>query len=139
MIRLAHDILDKQLQDSSHKNAGRIDGIVLALRDGQPPLVRYVEVGPTTLLSRFSVRLARWYARHDAKVRDDRGVPFRIPWSGISHHGPTVFMSQDVEETPINAIEDWLRVHIVEKLPGGSVRGEKGKKGKKDEKEHQSS
>jgi hypothetical protein len=118
VIRLVHDVLDKQLKDSARKNAGRIDGIVLLLRDGQPPLVRYVEVGPTTLLSRFSMRLARWYAKYDAKVRDDRGRPFRIPWSGISHRGPTVYMNQDVEDTPINAIEDWLRVHVVERLPG---------------------
>jgi hypothetical protein len=118
MIRLVHEILDKQLKDRNHDNAGRIDGIVLVLRDGQPPLVRYVEVSPITLLSRFSQRLARWYARWDAKVRGDRGAPFRIPWSGISHEGPTLFMSQDVEETPINAIEDWLRVTVVERLPG---------------------
>ena len=118
MIRLVHDVLDKQLKDSTHKNAGRIDGIVLTLRDGRPPLVRYVEVGPTTLLSRFSMRLARWYARHDAKIRDDRGRPFRIPWDGITHQGPTVFMNQDVANTPINAIDDWLREHIVRRLPG---------------------
>jgi hypothetical protein len=117
MIRLVHDILDKQLKDENHDNAGRIDGIVLILRDDRPPLVRYVEVGPTTLLSRLSLRLARWYARWDARVRGDRGVPFRIPWSGITHQGPTVFMNQNVENTPINALEDWLRVHIVERLP----------------------
>lgn len=118
MILLVRDILDKQLKDRDRENAGRIDGIVLQLRDGQPPLVRYVEVGPTTLLGRFSVRLARWYARYDRRVRADRGTPFRIPWSGISHEGPTIFMSQDVEDTPINAVEDWLRTHIVERLPG---------------------
>lgn len=118
MILLVHDILDKQLKDRNADNAGRVDGIVLALREGQPPFVRYVEVGPITLLSRFSMRLSRWYARWDAKVRGDRGMPFRIPWSGISHEGPTLFMNQDVEATPINAIEDWLRVHVVERLPG---------------------
>lgn len=117
MIRLVHDVLDKQLKDRDHQNAGRIDGIMLTLRDGQPPLVRYVEVSPITLLSRFSMRLARWFARHDAAVRDDRGAPFRIPWSGISHDGPTIFMNQDVEDTPINAVEDWLRVHVVERIP----------------------
>ena len=118
MIRLVHDILDKQLKDSARRNAGRIDGIVLTLRDGQPPVVRYVEVGPTTLLSRFSVSLARWYARWDARIRSDRGTPFRIPWSGITHEGPTVFMSQDVASTPINAVDDWLRAHVVRHLPG---------------------
>jgi sporulation protein YlmC with PRC-barrel domain len=118
MLRLVHDILDKQVKDIDGENAGRVDGIVLELRDGAPPVVRYIEISPITLLSRFSERLARWYARHDAKLRIDRGRPFRVPWGHLQRQGPTITIDLDVEATPINALEDWLRVKIVERIPG---------------------
>jgi sporulation protein YlmC with PRC-barrel domain len=118
MIALIHDLLDKQVRDRDGEIAGRVDGIVLALRDDKPPLVVCVEVSPITLLSRFSMRLSRWFARQDARLGPERGKPFRIPWSRISHHGPTIVMDLDVDATPIDALEDWLRVTIVERIPG---------------------
>jgi hypothetical protein len=30
-------------------------------------------------------------------------------------------MDLDAEATPINAVEDWLREHIVEHIPGGGA------------------
>jgi len=118
MLRLVHDILDKQVKDVDGENAGRVDGIVLELRDAGPPVVRYIEISPITLLSRFSERLAGWYARHDAKLRIDRGRPFRVPWQHLRREGPTITVMLDVEATPINALEDWLRVKVVERIPG---------------------
>ena len=118
MIPLVHDVLDMQLEDRDGENAGRVDGIVLTLRDGKPPLVAYVEVSPITLLARFSRRLARRYARYDAKLGRGRGRPFRIPWTRVTRHGRTLSLDLDVEATPINALEDWLRVHVVERIPG---------------------
>ena len=47
MIRLVRDVLDKTLKDRNGENSGRIDGIVLELRDGQPPIVRFVAPGVT--------------------------------------------------------------------------------------------
>ena len=117
-VLLAHDILDEQLLDRDDEKAGRVDGIVLTLRDGKPPLVSYVEVGPITLLSRFNHRLADWYARYDRRFGEGRGVPFRIPFTRITRDGPSLRIDLDVEATPINAFEDWLRRKIVERIPG---------------------
>lgn len=117
-IHLVSHVLDKQLVDRDGENAGRVDGIVLELRDDKPPLVTYLEVSPITLLSRFNRRLAEWYARKDRKFGEKRGVPFRIPWSRVTQHGPTLDLDLGVESTPINAFEDWLRVKIVERIPG---------------------
>ena len=116
---LVRDVLDEQIRDSKGRQAGRVDGIVLELRDGKPPKVAYVEVGPTTLLSRFSRRLAHWYSRHDRKLGEGRGTSFRLPWNRLSRDGPGFVMDIDAEATPIFALEDWLRRHIVEHIPGG--------------------
>jgi hypothetical protein len=118
MLRLAHEVLDKQLKDVHGENAGRVDGVVLELRDGLPPRVAYVEVSPITLIARFSRRLACRYARLDRRFGKGRGVPFRIPWSRVTHGGPTLVVDLAVEATPINGFEDWLRTHVIERIPG---------------------
>lgn len=116
---LVAEVLDQQLCDAKGRPAGRVDGIVLELRDGRPPRVAYVEVSPITFLSRLSRRLAHWYARWDRRFGKGRGVPFRIPWTRLTPKGPALEMDVDSEATPIPAVEDWLRVHIIEKIPGG--------------------
>jgi sporulation protein YlmC with PRC-barrel domain len=119
-MRLVADVLDEQLHDSTGRNAGRVDGIVLELRDGKPPKLAYVEVSPITLLTRFSRRFAHWYARQDRKIGEGRGVAVRIPWTRITRDGPTLVMDIDAESTPIFALEDWLRRTIVERVPGST-------------------
>ena len=118
-LSIVAEVLDKQLVDSKGRQAGRVDGIVLELRQDKPPRVAYVEVSPITLLSRFNRRLAQWYARHDRKLAEGRGAAFRIPWSRLSQDGPRFVMDIDAESTPIFALEDWLRRHVVEHMPGG--------------------
>lgn len=117
-MKLFADVLDEQLHDINGLNAGRIDGIVLELRENAPPQLTYVEVSPITLLARFSERLARWYARFDRRLGPGRGTPFRIPWSRLAHEDPAFKMDLDVESTSINALEDWLRERIVDHIPG---------------------
>jgi hypothetical protein len=117
-LRLVAQVLDEQITDCDGENSGRVDGIVLELRENAPPKVAYVEVGPTALFGRLNVRFANWYARYDAKLGPGRGTPFRIPWSRITREGATLRMDLDVESTSINALEDWLRRVIVERIPG---------------------
>ena len=117
-MRLVRDVLDEQIKDINGKGAGRVDGIVLTIRGDKPPVVTYLEVSPVTMLARLNRRLAAWYARHDRRLGKDRGIPFRIPWNRATWKGPTLVTDFTVEATPINALEEWLRVHIVEKIPG---------------------
>lgn len=116
-LHLVADVLDEQLRDGNDDNAGRVDGIVLLLREGKPPLLTHVEVSPITLLERFNRRLGRWYARYDARLGPGRGAPYRIPWRSLRREGTTLRFGETVDSTPINAFEDWLRRTIVERLP----------------------
>jgi hypothetical protein len=117
-MHLIADVLDEQLQDVHGLNAGRVDGIVLEVREGQPPRVVYLEVSPITLLARFSLRLARWYARFDTHLGPGRGTPFRIPWSRVTRDGPSLGIDLALAATPINAFDDWLRRVILDRIPG---------------------
>lgn len=119
-ICLVRDILDNQLLDSTGQNAGKVDGIVLELRDGEPPRVRYVEVGPITLARRLNRRLGEWVARLDARLGTGRGVPIRIPISRVTLDAPSLRLDIDADNTPIMAFERWLRRAIVKRIPGSS-------------------
>ena len=116
---LVADVLDQQLLDQTGNRVGRIDGIVLELRDDKPPRVTHVEISPITLLARFSRRLAKRYANLDQRLGDGRGVPFRIAWGRLEQTGKAWRFDMAAEETPIFALEDWLRTKIVERIPGG--------------------
>jgi hypothetical protein len=117
IVHLISEVLDELLEDVNGRNAGRIDGIVLEIRDDKPPRVAYVEISPITLLARFNRRLANWYARFDRRFGPGRGAPFRIAWSRITRSGPTLQTDLNVESTPIMAFEDWLRDRVVSHIP----------------------
>jgi len=118
-VFLVSDVLDEQVADVNGENAGRVDGIVLTLRDDGPPRVTCIEVSPITLLARFSERLAEWYARRDRRFGHGRGVAFRIPWGRLHRQERAIRIEADADATPINALDHWLRVKIVERIPGG--------------------
>ena len=118
MIRLIAEILDTQVVDANGENAGRVDGMILEVRDGAPPRVVAIEVSPITLLARFSRRLATWYAKRDARLGHGRGTPYRIPWERVQRSKLSIAIDRAVDDTPINAFEDWLRAKIVDRIPG---------------------
>lgn len=118
MIRLIAEVLDKQVVDANGDSAGRVDGMILEVRDGAPPRVVAIEVSPITLLARFNRRLANWYAKRDARLGPGRGTPYRIPWKDVQRSKLSVEISAAVDDTPINAFEDWLRAKIIDRIPG---------------------
>lgn len=116
-VRLVRDILDNQLLDVTNQNAGKVDGIVLEMRPGEPTRVHYIEVGPITLLRRLNRRLGNWYARIDARFGEGRGVPIRIPISRLILDFPSLRIDLAADKLPIMALERWLSRRIVAKIP----------------------
>ena len=116
-LHLVRDVLDNQLIDIAGNNAGKVDGIVLELRQGAPPCVRYVEVGPITLARRLNRRLGRWVARLDAHFGPGRGEPIRIAIGRVALEEPSLRLDLAVAKTPLAAFEQWLRQKIVNRIP----------------------
>ena len=116
-ILLVRDVLDNQLLDATGENAGKVDGIALELRDGQPPRVAFLEVGPVTLARRLNHRLGAWVARIDAHLGIGRGTPIRIPVSRVTLDEPSLRVDLAVNKSPIMAFEKWLRATIVRRIP----------------------
>jgi hypothetical protein len=117
MLPLIRDVLDNELRDATDQPAGRVDGIVIDVRDGAPPRVLYVEVSPITAASRLSRRLGRWMARLDRHFGPDRGVPYRIPFSRLTGLGVDLKLDFRADETPIFSAERLLR-RFISRIPG---------------------
>lgn len=117
---LARDLLDVQLLDPRQRPIGRVDGILLDVRPGQPPSIAALEVGALTVLRRVHPALARWV----------RGVVLR--WLGVSWRPTRIRLEHwgrvgvDIEiavgeraERRLLRFERWLSTRIVQRLPGG--------------------
>lgn len=58
---LIRELLDIQVRDRHFRKIGRVDGIILEWRQGQPPRVVAIEMGGAVLAKRIHRRLRRWY------------------------------------------------------------------------------
>lgn len=115
---IIRDVLDNQLVDSNQRKLGKVDGIVMELRDGEPPRLTYLETGMTTLARRIHPRLGRWVAAIENSWGAKHSEPFRIPLSKVRDVGIDVEVEIEAEATPALAYEKWLREQIIERIPG---------------------
>lgn len=119
-MHLVRDVLDAQLVDRDGQGLGRVDGILLRLRDGAPPRFVAMEVGAVTLARRVHPRVARavrmlirWLA--PIRVRTTRYSPQLIRDIGVD-----IEVDVTASEDPrLLRVEKWLSRHIVSRIPGG--------------------
>jgi sporulation protein YlmC with PRC-barrel domain len=107
---LIRDVLDNQIVDRNQCRLGKVDGIVIELREGKPPLLRYIETGWLTKARRVHPRLARWMGRWLSH-------PYRIPWTSIRDVGVDLEVALDARDTPLLRTEERLR-RILSRIPG---------------------
>ena len=112
-VQLVREVLDQQLVDACEKKMGRVDGVVLELRDGAPPRVDHFELGLVVLAERLHPRLGKWVGSRLKRWN----VPFEKVKEMDEHKITLDF--EDAMKTPAMAWEKWLRDHIVAHLPGG--------------------
>jgi sporulation protein YlmC with PRC-barrel domain len=117
MMRLAADLLDKQLIDRRGEPCGKVDGIVLRIDDG-PPRVVAVEVGCITLARRLGPRCERWTRRLVERVAGRNRGEYRIAWSRVLDVGKDVRVDLESNRTAMMRAERWLRAHVIRRIPG---------------------
>lgn len=115
---IIRDVLDNQIVDRHQHKLGKVDGIIMELRDGEPPRLIYIEVGVTTLARRLHPGLVRWVAAIANKWGARQSEPLRIPWSKIQDVGIDVKVDIEAEATLALAYEKWLRENIIGRIPG---------------------
>jgi sporulation protein YlmC with PRC-barrel domain len=115
-MELSRQVLDQQLVDRNGLHMGKVDGIVLELRDEEPPRVAAILTGGHLLARRLHPRLESWARRLTRRWGPGNLEPLRIPWSKVMKIGVDV----KVDVTAEQAIpwEHWVRDHILRHIPG---------------------
>ena len=106
---LVRDLLDKEVVDRHGREMGRVDSIVVELRDGAPPRVTAIELGPAVLAFRIHPSFGRWMAALEHALRIDEGRPLRIAFSEILDVHDHVKVDRAFGETAAATLERRLR------------------------------
>jgi hypothetical protein len=125
-VRLAYEVLDAQLVDEREEKVGRVDELLLELRDGEPPRVATILVGGPARArrgGRLMVALDR-ALRAIGRVRGE-GVS-RIPFDKVRQIAEEVQVEVKGDELEAMRVERWLSKHVVCRIPG--AEGKKDKK-----------
>jgi hypothetical protein len=124
-MHLVRDLLDNQVNDARDRKMGKVDGIILVLRQGKPPKVAAIELGMSTLLCRISDRLGLFAARLERRWGITDGEPVRIPFGKIDRIGIDVRVKVDADRTTVYDWERWICRVLIEKIPvpGGGRTG----------------
>lgn len=118
-MHLIRDVLDNQLVDRDQEKVGRVDGIVIELRDDKPPRLVGVELGAEVLARRMGKKPGEWAARYFSRFKDRRKGKIRILWSRVMAVGIDVEVDLGPQRDAVMAWEEWMSLHVAERMPGG--------------------
>lgn len=113
---IGREILDQQLIDRSGVNLGKVDSVVLELRDDGLPRVAAVLTGGHLFSRRIHPRLERWVRRLTRGWGPRSDSPLRIPWSQVLKIGVDVRVAVKAEDGSL--WEHWIRDRIICRIPG---------------------
>jgi sporulation protein YlmC with PRC-barrel domain len=114
---LTYAVLDAEVRDRNGREMGRVDGVVIELRDDGPPRVVGIEVGPAVLAHRIHPLLGRCVAGLELALGIADGRPLRIPFSDILTIGNHITVDRAVGETTAATVERALR-SVMKSIPG---------------------
>jgi hypothetical protein len=112
-------LLDRQVVDPDGAMICKVDDVELTATGDGGYVVTALLAGPLALGPRLPGRLGRWVvalARRWASGPDP--APRRIPFERVTDLGSAVTVDRSRDELGISTLEDWLRVHVVERIPG---------------------
>src|SRR3954451_6598276 len=87
-LELARDLLDKQVVDRDETKMGRVDGLVLELREGKPPRIDHLEMGSAVLARRLDPRIERWVNAVRQQIGVQKTGRYRVPWEAVQEIVP---------------------------------------------------
>ena len=121
-VELIHDVLDMQLVDRDGEKMGRVDGVTLELREGEPPRVAEILVGGSVLADRIGGPFPL-LLRLLARMTGAKTTITRFPFSVVIEIADVVKLDVDAHETTTMRTEHFLD-RIVCMIPGAA--GSKG-------------
>jgi sporulation protein YlmC with PRC-barrel domain len=117
-VDAARDLLDTLIVDRNGRDVGRVDGIELECRDGEPPRIAAVLIGAGVLASRLHPRAGRWAAALERALGLAAERPVRIAMSHVTRVERDVVVDMAIGETTAGSLEHRLRGWL-RRIPGG--------------------
>ena len=117
-MNLGQHLLDQQVIDRNSELMGKVDGIVVELRDGRPPRVARLVIGGGTAARRVHLRFGTWLLKWRRRWGPRNDGPLEVPWSKVRKIGVDVKVDLEAERTTAFAWEHWIRDHIIARIPG---------------------
>jgi sporulation protein YlmC with PRC-barrel domain len=115
-VDLIRDLLDKKVVDRNGREMGRVDSLVLELREDRAPRLVAIELGPSVLGSRLHPFVGRCAAALEHIFKVDQGRPVRIPISIVLECEPSVKVDLAFSESAAATVEQRLR-QLISRLP----------------------
>jgi hypothetical protein len=114
---VVRDVLDQPVADRNGREMGRVDGVVLARRIGQPPRLAAILIGPAALGDRLHPAIGRFVRGLEHRLGLGEGRPVRIEFDDIDDIDRKVRVRLTSGETAADAVEQRLRTWIL-RIPG---------------------
>jgi sporulation protein YlmC with PRC-barrel domain len=126
-LLLGFDLLDRQIVDFTGALIGKVDDVELTVDDQGVPHVTALLVGPQALGRRLGGALGRWISSVAGRLHPtEHPDPLRIGWDLVANNPRVdcvVRLSVRRELLTEPALEEWLRTHIIDHIPGGDRAG----------------
>src|SRR4051795_1661477 len=98
---------------------GKVDDVDLARADDGGFVVPALLAGPLALGPRLPGRLGRWTVALARRWSDDpEPSPRRIPFERVTELGSAVVLDRSRDQFGIAGLEDWVRTHVIDRIPG---------------------
>lgn len=122
-FNVVHDLLDMQLVDRAREKMGRVDDLVVELRDGAPPRLAAIVVGAPAR----SARIGGWWAAVGRVMRRAFGLApatlTRLPFTEVREIAKVIAVDVVGIDTPAMRAERRLR-RVVGRVPGSHAKQE---------------
>jgi sporulation protein YlmC with PRC-barrel domain len=117
-LQLARDVLDKEILDRAGFKAGKVDDIVLELRQGDLPVVQAL-VTQESLADRFDGLAARVVGWIDRRLRGSAlpVEPVVIGWEHITRIDVTVHVDIDRRQVGLQQVDRLVWERWIKHLP----------------------
>ncbi|MEV4710844.1 hypothetical protein [Micromonospora sp. NPDC049374] len=123
-IQISQELLDRQLVDRDGRLVGKVDDVEFALDADGVPYLRSLLSGPGALGQRVGGRLGRMLVLTAERFVTDRPMaPLRIPYALVGRVDSAVWLRVRADELPTSPVEEWLRRHLIDRIPGADRAG----------------
>jgi sporulation protein YlmC with PRC-barrel domain len=118
-MHLVKSVLDKGLVDANGNKVGKVDDLVLELRDGQPPAVRSILSGRGALAAHLwgPLRTTASWLRKNVLGVDGDAPPSEIGWEHVTQIDVVVHLDLDRENSDLMSTENAIWKRWIAPLP----------------------